>query len=72
MIVRNPIEQPVKTFYEAPRDLFTCNASVYLEPFKTKGVTLTLNQAAPVLRKNSQVEAYTASAQAANLTGQIS
>jgi hypothetical protein len=91
MIVRNPIEQPVKIFYEAPRDLYTCNVSVYLKPFETKAVTFTLNQAAPVLRKHeviissrawgniyvmpsksdlefdSQVEAFTASAQVANL-----
>jgi hypothetical protein len=51
MIVRNPIEQPVKIFYEAPRDLFTCSTLVYLKPFETKSVTFVLNQAAPVLRK---------------------
>ncbi len=65
---------------------------VYLKPFETKAVTLTLNQAAPVIRKHeviissrswgntyvlpsksnlefySKKEAYTASAQVANLT----
>jgi hypothetical protein len=57
MIVRNTIEQPVQIFYEAPRDLCTCNVrvSVYLKPFETKAVTLTLNQAAPVLRKHEVI-----------------
>ncbi len=55
MILRNPIKQPVKIFYEAPRDLFTCSTSVYLKPIETKAATPTLNQAAPVIRKHEVI-----------------
>ncbi|RPH78923.1 MAG: hypothetical protein EHM77_06455, partial [Planctomycetaceae bacterium] len=95
MVVKNPREQVVKIYYEAPRDLHTCHTTTHLKPFETKSVTFILNQAAPVLRNqeiiissrlwgniyvlpsksdlefNPNLDAYTATAQIANLTNKF-
>ncbi len=48
--IRCPAKQNVRVYDSAPRNIFTCSATVSLKPFGTKPVDFYLHNAAPVVR----------------------